>query len=78
MTELVDAFLAGGDVAEVPDGFGDHAGLDKSRLPDRLRTGWLGGGVADHLGVAVGGQTPGRERPWHPAAFPSILGFSRS
>ena len=28
-----------------------------------------------HLGVAVGGQTPGRERPWHPAAFPSVLGL---
>ena len=39
-----------------------------------LRTGWVVV-AADHLGVAAGGQTPGRERLWHPAAFPSVLGF---
>jgi hypothetical protein len=40
MTELVDAFLAGGDVtvaaAPVLGRFGDHASLDQGRLPDGL------------------------------------------
>jgi len=40
VTELVDAFPAGGDVAAaaapVLGRFGDHASLDQGRLPDRL------------------------------------------
>jgi hypothetical protein len=40
VTELVDAFLAGRDVAAaaatVPGRFGDHASIDQGGLPDRL------------------------------------------